>query len=874
MADHGTRYELTHQEAALRSTVLSNVHYDLRMTLSKQESYGGILIVSLNASDQCKSIWLDFKGAKVSSVSINKTPVEVVHKDSRIYLPTLVQGENTVEIVFSNKYSRDGLGLHCYKDTEDNEIYLYTQFEPYSANRMFPCFDQPDVKATWDLVVKAPKSWKVISNENASTITENYEREMPVVEDYVDEEPTQVHAFPGKYRLSSYLYVLCAGGYVEHRNDNNEVNIPMGLYCRKSMNKYLIPERYFHWTVEGQKFYKEFFDFPYPFSKYDQVFVPEFNMGAMENVGCVTYRDQYIFKDPPSEIQLQRVCDTFLHEMAHMWFGDLVTMKWWDDLWLNESFATFMSSLAIDTQLKSQFPDSWRHFLASKGWGYATDQLTTTHPISTPVKTTTETETNFDGISYSKGSAVLKQLYFLVGPKVFQTAMGRYMKRFQFSNAEFADLIKFIGAAAFEDGSSLDINNWANSWILTAGLNELEPILTVNEGKLESLVVKQVPSLEAHPTLRSHAIKAEVFDKNMQSLKKATIQINPQSETVIDVFNGLEVAALILNVEDWGYCKIRIDDYSLQNLKDNLQNIDDTLTRQLVYRALWDMVRDTKLSGVEFSEFIIKHFPLEKHSGLASYTLEVASVALGSYVPSGPTKDALAHSFFSIILEKIKGDIPKEDSMIYQKNIKAFIYHPDDIKLAVSWVEANDTGIPNFIIYQLGRWDIIKKYATICPEAAALVQKELEKDPSDTGKLAKLYCESAYPVAEIKAKIWNDIFTEGEKFSRYERESILCGFNIGRQKELMNQYGQQFYDNVLKVITERDKEFYIDFCEYLIPDYMDEGWNIEKLEETIAKLPEDKFEISRNFKETVDMLKRIQRGKACSQKYIDSKVNQ
>lgn len=871
MVDQGSRYDLTQKEAALRSTIVSDVCYDLRITLTKQESYAGRLIASFKSSDACKSIWLDFRGSKVSTVTINGTPSEVIHKNSRVYLPSLVQGDNIIEISFSNKYSRDGLGLHYYKDPEDNEVYLYTQFEPFSANRMFPCFDQPDIKATWDLVVKAPTSWKVISNENAVKIVQEYEREMPIVEDYVEEEATQVHVFPGKYRMSSYLYALCAGDYVEHRFDDNDVNIPMGLYCRKSMNKYLVPERYFTWTVEGHKFYRSFFDYPYPFSKYDQVFVAEFNFGAMENVGCVIYRDQYIFKDPPSDIQLHRVCNTFLHEMAHMWFGNLVTMKWWDDLWLNESFATFMSSLAIDTQLKSRFPDAWRHFLASKGWGYATDQLSTTHPISTPVKTTTETETNFDGISYSKGSAVLKQLYFLVGPSVFQTAMGRYMKRFQFSNAEFADLIKFIGAAAFEAGGALDINNWASSWIKSAGLNELEPVLEVHEGKLRSLVIKQTASLVAHPTLRNHTIKVEAFDKDMQTLKKTTVQVLGQGETVVDDFNSLEVAVLILNVEDWGYCKIRIDDASLQNLKDSLHKVQDTLTRQLVFRALFDMVRDTRLSGVEFLEFIIKQFPLENHSGLASYTLDIAAVVLGNYIPTGPTKDSIAHSMFTIILDKIKSDIPKEDSLIYQKSLISFIYHPDDIKTAVSWIEANDTGVPGFIIYQLGRWDIIKKFSSISAEASALVQKEHEKDHSDTGKLAKLYCESAYPVAENKARVWEDIITAGEKFSRYERENIMGGFNNSRQNEIMSQYGDLFFDNVLKVVGERDKEFYIDYCEYLIPGYMDEGWVVNKLEDIVARLPENKFEVSRNFKETADLYRRIKKAKELSQRYIDSK---
>jgi aminopeptidase N len=873
MADQLELYRLTQKEAQLRGSILSKVSYHLTLTLTKQESYAGILIVKFEASDPSESLWLDFKGSKVTDLSINGQVQPVSHTNSRLLLPKLAQGPNSVHIKFYNKYSRDGLGLHYYKDPEDQEIYLYTQFEPFSANRMFPCFDQPDLKATLDLVVKAPKSWKIISNEYPTKITAEYEGETPSVDGYQTDEEEIVHVFPGKYRLSTYLYVLCAGGYVEHRHDENELGLPLGLYCRKSMDKYLVAERYFHWTVEGQKFYKDFFDYGYPFSKYDQVFVPEFNMGAMENVGCVTYRDQYIFKDPPSQVQLHRVCNTFLHEMAHMWFGDLVTMKWWDDLWLNESFATFMSSLAIDTQLHEMFPQAWREFLGSKGWGYATDQLSTTHPISTPVKNTTETETNFDGISYSKGSAVLKQLYFLVGPKVFKTALGRYMKRFQFSNAEFKDLIEFIGAAAFEAGNPLDIQSWANSWILTAGLNELTPVATYSEGKLESLVIRQTPALPNHATVRNHTIIAEVFDHQLQSLGRSTINVKDQQETHVEAFNGLPVSAIILNIEDWGYCKVRIDETSLSVLKQNLTKIQDPLTRQLVYRALWDMVRDVKISAVEFLEFIIQQFPLETDSGIANYSLEISNAALYSYVPTSPTKERLAHEIFTIILAKIQEGISKDTSIIYQKILKSFIYHPEDIKLALSWVEAGTTNIQGFELGKLDRWSIIKKYAGITELAKPYVDKEYSSDPSDTGLLAKLYCEAAYPIPEEKEALWNKFLSGLEGSSRYERESLMSGFNIERQKDLLEKYSYSFFDNVLRIITEKDKEYYIDFCSSLVPAYMEEAWLIEKLEETIPKLPEDKFEIARSFKENIDGLKRMKNGKELSKAYIESLSN-
>ena len=499
--------------------------------------------------------------------------------------------------------------------------------------------------------------------------------------------------------------------------------------------------------------------------------------------------------------------------------------------------------------------------------------MSTTHPISTPVRTTTETETNFDGISYSKGSAVLKQLYFLVGADVFRTAMGRYMKKFEFSNAEFADLIKFIGAAAFEAGNPLDINVWADSWILTAGLNELTPVISYENDKITHFSINQVPALPNHPTLRNHTILVEAFDNNLTSLLKTKVLIKDQPNTVVEDFNGLTAAVVILNVEDWGYCKIRIDEASLSRIKKDLIKIQDPLTRQLVYRALWDMVRDTKVSAVEFLEFVISQFPSETDSGIANYSLEISNAALFNYVPTGPTKDRLAHELFTVILQKIQsGTISNETSVVYQKIIKAFIYSPDDIKLALSWVEANDTNIPGFVLGQLDRWAIIKKFATITEDAKTIVEKEFLIDPSDTGSLSKLYCEAAYPNPEVKEKTWNSILNTPEKFSRYERQSIMSGFNVERQKDLLAPYASQFYDKVLSYIAEKDKESYIDFCNSLVPAYVDEEFNISQLENLIPRLPEDKFEVARSFKEDLDSLNRVKNGKAKSKQYIESLV--
>lgn len=858
-------YLLKNSEAQLRSSLISEVDYSLKLTLSEKFGFAGHLLASFTVSSATSSLWLDFKGDKVSSVSVNSNPVPVSYSNAKIMLGAIPAGKVQVEVVFLNSYSHDGLGLHGYTDPEDQTFYLYTQFEPFAANRVFPCFDQPDLKAKWDLSVRCPSTWKVISNEPGTIL--NDAQGFPLIPEYAPGAEA-VHHFAGKYKLSTYLYALCAGDYAEFSKPENEVNIPINIYCRQSLTKYMVADRYFHWIIEGFKFYQNFFNRPYPFTKYDNVFAPEFLFGAMENVGCVTYRDQYVFKDPPTHVQLIRVCDTFLHEMAHMWFGDLVTMKWWDDLWLNESFATFMSSLAISVQLSSTFPDVWMEFLSSKGWGYSTDQLSTTHPICTAVNDTNETETNFDGISYSKGSAVLKQLYYLVGDQVFKTALSRYMEEFQFRNAEFNDLIQFISNAAREAGSHFDIYQWADSWVKTAGLNELEPKVEFAEGKITNFIIVQKPALENHPTLRNHSIEVEAFDSEMRSVKRTRVEVLPQSETRIEAFDGIEAHVVVLNVGDWGYCKIRLDENSLNALKAKLSAVQDPLTRQLVYRALWDMVRDTKISGIEFIEFVLQQIPSEQDAAISNYALEITSSAIYNYVPNGPFKESLSHRVFLMVYDKIQTASP-EASKIYQKLIKSFMYHPEDIQLAVTWVVNNSTGVDGWNLGKLDRWSILKSYSKVSELAKPLVDSEHESDKSDTGHLSRLYCEAAYPTPSNKEALWNKFLTDGDKLSRYDREELMGGFNVERQRDILEKYSELFFSNVLNVISTKDREYSKDFCEFLMPAYMDEDYVISKIEDISKKIPEDRFDVLREMKEHADYLKRSKAGKECSRKYLE-----
>ena len=408
-----------------------------------------------------------------------------------------LSAENVVEIAYTNEYDHIGAGLHQFVDPEDGEEYLYTHFEPYDAHRLLPCFDQPDIKASLDLTVTAPSEWEVAAN-------------YPVVSSTDAGEGRTTHVFTETPRISTYLFAFIAGPYKRYEDTWSDAagETSLGVLCRESIAPYFDPDEFFQVTRDGLTFFSEFFDFRYPFDKYDQVFVPEFNMGAMENVGCITFSERMIFRDPPTEIQRLNRAEVVLHEMAHMWFGDLVTMRWWNDLWLNESFATYMAYLAMEHATRWS-ESAWSAFHARmKAWAYEQDQLPTTHPIAGEVPDTDATFLNFDGITYGKGAAVLKQLVAFLGEDGFRDGMRDYFRTHAWGNTTLADFL-----AALERGSGRELGRWSEAWLETAGVNTIAPQWDVAEGAVNSFTIQQTAPSE-HPTLRPHRTEIAVYDRS------------------------------------------------------------------------------------------------------------------------------------------------------------------------------------------------------------------------------------------------------------------------------------------------------------------------------------------------------------------------
>jgi aminopeptidase N len=854
-------YNLTREEAFRRSSLLSEVSYSLQLRLLKDTHYEGTVLVKFSVRDPQAEIWLDFKAEEISSFQVNGTDSAVNWLRGKLHLSGLQAGENSVSVAFKNNYSNDGCGLHQFTDPEDGESYVYTQFEPFYAHRCFPCFDQPDLKAVLQLTVAAPDYWKVIANSFEVESTED--RLLPIG------EGEKLHAFKPTARISTYLYAVCAGPYHEWRVEDSAAGVPLGFYCRKALVPYFVLERYTDPTIKGFLFYNEFFNLPYPFEKYDQVFVPEFNFGAMENVGCVTYQENYVFRDPPSRNNLLGLAIVMLHEMAHMWFGNLVTMVWWDDLWLNESFADYICFYAIDKGMPGAYNEVWQSFLDSKGWGYDTDQLSTTHPISCNVTSIDQVETNFDGISYSKGAASLKQLSFVVGEEQFRAGLRKYMHKHQFSNATFNDLITML-----DQEVELDLQEWADSWIKTAGLNEIKPIITLAEGRIQHFEVLQTPALSAHSTLRSHKLVAEFYDAEFNLTSSQDLQIEPREHTVVSSAVGLPAPALVLlNGGDQAYVKLVIDPSTFSSLKEGLHKMKDPLSRQLIYRSAWDLVRDLKVSGAEFAELVSRSLPNETNLFNIVYLLMITKEALQDYVPSGEAADSFYHSVFTTITAKIRAAEDAGTIVQLQKFIFSYADHQEDVDLAVQWLVNSATDMPGFDLSQGDRWKILKLYAAWNSErATALYSAEALKDSSDTGKLNLLYCEAAVPTAENKAAWWERFRQSGQAMSRYERQYAMAGFNQKRQTELLLGYVDKFFEALPEFISTANAEFAYDFCEGLIPEFYNEAALLPRVSAAVAAIPEGYAKISRFLTEKADLLAKHHAGKELSASYLSNRA--
>ena len=764
-----TASNLTRDEARARATLLADLAYDVDLDLTDPtgDTFTSTTRVRFTCRQPGARTFIDLAAATVRAATLNGEPFAVDGFDgTRVELPPLAES-NELVIVADCAYSRAGVGLHRFTDPVDQQVFCYTQFEPFDAHRVFACFDQPDLKGPFTFAVDAPAGWEVVSNERV--------RRRP--------EPGAAGRweFDTTPPLSTYVTALVAGPY--HHVHDRHGDIELGLWCRPSLAEHLDPDELFELTRQGLDWFSEQFAYPYPFTKYDQLFVPEFNFGAMENPGCVTFSERYVFRSRVTQAARLQRGNTLLHEMAHMWFGDLVTMRWWDDLWLNESFATFMShtALAAATRFGAH---SWADFAhANKAWAYQQDQLPTTHPIVAEVVDTHSVMANFDGITYAKGASVLKQLSAWVGGEAFMAGLREYFPAHEWGNAELDDFL-----AALERPSGRDLKPWSRDWLETSGVNTLSPEIVRDGDVLASVAIVQ-RAAEATPTLRPHRIAIGLYDEvDGRLVRRDLVETDVRdARTEVPALAGVPAPdLLLLNDEDLTYAKIRLDEGSLQALERSLSTIAEPVARAVCWGALWDGTRDAEIPARRFAELVATHGPSEGDIGVLQALLRQAMAGLERYGDPANLQ-AGRERLAALARDRLAAAEPGSDrQLIWARALAATRTDPS---FARALLDGTDVP-PGLEVDHDLRWFLVAQLAAQGVADEDLIAAEEERDPTDIGARGAAAARAARPTAEAKEQAWAAA-VDSDELPLAMRKAILDGFWQVEQDELLWPYATE-----------------------------------------------------------------------------------
>lgn len=793
---------LTREQAVERASLITVASYQIDLDLT--DSHGGpgertfrsVTTVVFDALAGADTV-IDIAADTVRGATLNGRDLDVSGYDESTGIELRGLADRNVVVVDADcRYSNTGEGLHRFVDPVDNETYLYSQFETADAKRMFACFDQPDLKATFDVRVTAPRHWKVISNGATVSVTDG------------------LHTFATTPRMSTYLVALIAGPYAEWKDAYTDEHgkIPLGIYCRASLAPYMDAERLFTQTKQGFGFYHKNFGLPYAFGKYDQLFVPEFNAGAMENAGAVTFLEDYVFRSKVTRASYERRAETVLHEMAHMWFGDLVTMAWWDDLWLNESFATFASVLCQSEA--TEFTEAWTTFATvEKSWAYRQDQLPSTHPIAADIPDLAAVEVNFDGITYAKGASVLKQLVTYVGLEHFLAGLRDYFRTHAFGNATFDDLV-----AALEKASGRDLSDWGRQWLKTTGLNTLRPDFDVDgDGRFTRFAVTQSGAAPGAGETRVHRLAIGVYDDDgsgkLVRVRREELDVEgPVTE--VPALVGVSRGQLVLvNDDDLTYCSLRLDAESLRTALGRIADIAEPLPRSLVWSAAWEMTREAELRARDFVALVAGGVHAETEVGVAQRLLLQAQTALTSYAEPGWAREEGWPQFADRLLELARAAQPGSDHQLaFVNTLCSSVLSTRHVVTLADLLDRSpeDLGLPGLEIDTDLRWRIVTALATAGDidadgPATPFIDAEVQRDPTAAGKRHGAQAATARPQLQVKEEAWTRV-VEDDTLANITARAIIAGVAPPAQHELLKPFTARYFEAISGVWARRSSE--------------------------------------------------------------------
>ncbi|MFF1625804.1 aminopeptidase N [Streptomyces sp. NPDC058272] len=852
---------LSRDEARERAALLSvdsyEVSLDLRSAVGDTQPEGSVdaprtfrsvTTLRFRCAEPGATSFADLIAPSVTAVSLNGKDLDPgeVFDGSRIRLEDLA-AENELVVDAQCAYSRTGEGMHRFVDPEDGEVYLYTQYEPADSRRVFANFEQPDLKAPFRFEVRAPEGWTVWSN-GAGELSDGVWRfaETKPISTYI----TAVAAGPYHYVTDSYSRTF---------DDGTTLEIPLGAMCRKGLAPHFDSDDVFLVTKQGLDFFHDHFDYPYPFGKYDQAFVPEYNLGAMENPGLVTFREEFIFRGKVTQASYEGRANVVLHEMAHMWFGDLVTMEWWDDLWLKESFADFMGAFSLVGA--TRFEDGWITFAnRRKAWAYRADQLPSTHPVTADIRDLQDAKLNFDGITYAKGASVLKQLVAYVGQDAFLEGARRYFKRNAYGNTRLGDLLSVL-----EETSGRDMAAWARSWLQTAGVNSLTPqVILSPEGRVTELAILQ-DAPESHPELRPHRVAVGLYRRSpegtVERYARAEVDVDGPRTIVAELVGADAPELVLVNDDDLTYCKIRFDEGSLATLRERLGEITDPLARALCWSALWNLTRDALMPARDFIGLVLRFAGRESDIGVLQMLHAWATSALTHYAAPDWRAEGGRLLAEGALRELRLAEPGSQHQLTWARFLAAVASSEADLQLLQGLLEGT-AKIDGLEVDQELRWAFLEPLAAHGVADESTLAAELARDDTASGKRHQVRCLAARPSAAVKAQAWASV-VESDALSNALVEATIAGFTQPSQRELLTPYAAKYFAAIERVWAERSIQIGMDVVKGLFPSLQDSQETLDATDAWLTAHEDAAPALRRLVLEARDDLARALRGQAC-----------
>ncbi len=818
---------ITRAEAQARSRSITVDSYAVDLDLTGTgPTFRSTTTCIFESSEPGSSTWIDLIATSVESVTLNGReldPTEVV-EGARISLPDLAR-DNTVTIVARCTYMNTGEGLHRFVDPVDDETYLYTQFESADARRMYACFEQPDMKATFQLTVTAPDHWQVISNS-------------PTPEPQPSAAGTATWDFEPAPRMSTYITALVAGPYHVVRDEYSGPNgtYPLGIFCRASLAQYLDSDDIFELTKQGFAFFEEQFGVPYAFTKYDQLFVPEFNAGAMENAGCVTFLEDFVFRSRVTQAAYEQRANTILHEMAHMWFGDLVTMRWWDDLWLNESFAEWASHHA--NVHATRFPEAWTTFAnLRKAWAYRQDQLPSTHPIAADMVDLDAVRVNFDGITYAKGASALRQLVAWVGEAEFLAGLHEYFTKHAWGNTELRDLLTELEAT-----SGRDLSKWTREWLQTSGVNLLRPHVDVDDsGNYTKVRIEQEPPLAPagiEPTLRSHRVAIGLYDVDGDELalrERIEVDVTGESTDVPSLTGKPRADLLLVNDGDLTFAKVRLDDDSWATATSHLGGLGDSLARAVIWGAAWDMTRDAEVSTGDFVDLVLAGVEAESDIGVVQGVLRQVRMAIDQFAAESHRTEYLIR-LADRTFELAKAAEPGSDRQLAFTRSFAGAATTSEHLATVEGLLDGTVEWDGLTVDTDLRWFLLMQLVSAGTRGDDAIESELASDDTATGRRQAAMARASMPTEEAKQWAWQEIYTNAD-LPNAMLEATIAGFLDREHCDLTDPYIDRYFDALPEVWANRTMEIAQSITMGLFPMFSVTDETVERADRFLATEP-------------------------------------